>query len=324
MLLNFLCHFLYLNRLPCTDELYNFSREELLDVEKGPLNSARNDDPILQGKASSWYSYQPKPGIRFIVVDAYDISMLNGTSEESTIEARAFLNKKNPNNFEEKGVDWTQGLSGKSQRFVPYNGAIGKNQLSWLRETLLTALASNEKCIILSHVSLIPGACSISCVVWNYEEVLRILHNPGRTIEDGSTTSAEESGDDEFGPTPVICCLYGHAHKGGYRMDRRGIHHITLQAPLEAVGDEMAHATIDLMEDHLVIHGEGRVTSYEKLKYPCHCVDEIDRNHGCIDEITLAKFMHEAHMSDKAAALDLLMAHDGILSEAQKCVGSNL
>lgn len=30
-------------------------------------------------------------------------------------------------------------------------------------------------------------------------------------------------------------------------MDGRGIHHITFQAPLEAVGDEMSHGTIDVM-----------------------------------------------------------------------------
>ena len=257
------------------------------------------------------------------MLDAYDISMLNGTNKESTNLARTFLNVKNPNNFEEKGVDWTQGLNGKSQRFVPYNGAIGKDQLNWLRGTLLAALDAQEKCVVLSHVSLIPGACSISCVVWNYEEVLPILHNPARHSNNGATSSATDSGINEFGPTPVVCCLYGHAHKGGYRMDRRGIHHITLQAPLEAVGDELAHATIDLMEDHLVIRGEGRVTSHGKLMYPCGH-ESINSSYGVIDELTLADFMNKTNICDRAHALDLLMQHDGILSEAQKSVGSNL
>ena len=89
-----------------------------------------------------------------------------------------FRDNRNPNNFEEKGVDWTTGLVGKGQRFVPYNGAIGKGQLGWLRATLVAAQGANEKCVVLSHISLVPGACSISCCIWNYEEVLEVLHNP--------------------------------------------------------------------------------------------------------------------------------------------------
>ena len=307
-------------------ELYNFSRQQLLDVAHGPLHSARDDDPILGGSASTWYSYSPAPGIRFVVLDAYDVSMLNGTDAASTAAARSILAGKNPNNFEEKGVDWTTGLVGKGQRFVPYNGAIGKGQLGWLRATLVAAQGANEKCVVLSHISLVPGACSISCCIWNYEEVLEVLHNPTMMSSVGSSSSLSSSSSSseskstaakvaEFGPTPVICCLYGHAHKGGYRMDRRGIHHITFQAPLEAVGDEMAHAALDLMEDHLVVRGHGRVTSREHLQYPCHPAS-IDPVRGVIDEVTLLSLMEHAAIEDRSIALDLLLKHDGIFQEA--------
>lgn len=301
-------------------ELYNFTRQQLLNVACGPLNSARDDDPLLGGEASTWYSYSPCPGIRFVVLDAYDVSMLNGRDAASTAAARSILAKKNPNNFEEKGVDWTTGLVGKGQRFVPYNGAIGKEQLSWLRATLVAAQNASEKCVVLSHISLVPGACSISCCVWNYEEILEVLHNPTMmpSVSSPSSGSKSESvgGESaEFGPTPVVCCLYGHAHKGGYRMDRRGIHHITFQAPLEAVGDEMAHASIDLMDDHLVVRGQGRVTSHEHLPYPCRH-EFIDPASGVVDEATLSKLMEFAVIEDRTTALDLLLEHDGILQEA--------
>ena len=49
------------------------------------------------------------------------MSMLNGQDSAKTAAAKSILAEKNPNNFEEKGVDWTAGLKGKAQRFVPYN-----------------------------------------------------------------------------------------------------------------------------------------------------------------------------------------------------------
>ena len=98
-------------------------------------------------------------------------------------------------------------------------------------------------------------------------------------------------------------------------MDRRGIHHITFQAPLEAVGDEMAHAALDLMEDHLVVRGHGRVTSREHLQYPCHPAS-IDPVRGVIDEVTLLSLMEHAAIEDRSIALDLLLKHDGIFQEA--------
>ena len=307
-------------------ELYNFSREQLLDVNNGPLQSARNDDPILLGQASTWYSYSPASGVRFIVLDAYDVSMLNATNADNTAAATLILSEKNPNNFEEKGVDWTAGLSGKDQRFVPYNGAIGRSQLEWLRATLVAAQSSSEKCVVLSHISLVPGACSISCCIWNYGEVLEVLHNPTMTVTAKSSAhgSLKSHTVAEFGPTPVVCCLYGHAHKGGYRIDRRGIHHITFQAPLEAVGDEMAFATVDLMDDYLVVRGQGRVTSHEHLEYPTREHEAIDVAHGVIDEFSLSKLMDAAGIEDRTTALDLLLLHDGILSEALRSCTSSL
>ena len=51
----------------------------------------------------------------------------------------------------------------------------------------------------------------------------------------------------------------GHAHKGGYIEDIRGIHHVTMQSPLEAIGDEVAYGTLDMYANHFVLRGEGRV-----------------------------------------------------------------
>jgi manganese-dependent ADP-ribose/CDP-alcohol diphosphatase len=223
-------------------ELYNFTREELNDPN-GPLHTSFSNDEILQ-KPSTFFSRVIVAGIRIINLDAYEISTLNGEKEPTTVDAYNFLSTKNPNNIRAKGVDWANGLVGERKRFVPYNGAISKEQLNWLRETLKISLERNERCIVLSHVSLQQGCCAESCVIWNYEEVVSCLHNPTGT-----------------GDTPVVACLYGHAHKGGYIMDDRGIHHLTLQSPLEAIGDEVAFATIDVTSNQLNVRGRGRVPS---------------------------------------------------------------
>jgi manganese-dependent ADP-ribose/CDP-alcohol diphosphatase len=261
------------NRLPTTvhrfdiignHELYNFTRAELQDPN-GPLRTASTTDEILtstaeiltstaktlphkegQRQASTFYSAVVVPGFRVVVIDAYEISTLNGTEECSTTQALDYLSNKNPNDIAKQGVDWTAGLEGSNKRFVPYNGAVSPVQLEWLSQTLQHALRQKERCLVLSHVSLQQGCCSESCVLWNYEEVMNIIHHPT-----GGTS----------GETPVVACLYGHAHQGGYVQDERGIHHVTLQSPLEAVGDEMSHATVDVYENQMHIRGKGRVPS---------------------------------------------------------------
>ena len=225
-------------------ELYNFKREQLNDPN-GPLRTSRQNE--LLNAPSTWYSMVVAPNLRVVVLDAYEISTLNGKDNNgnnvsSTTAAFDYLSQHNPNEISKKGVDWTEGLNGKEKRMVPYNGMIGEKQLNWLRQILIISMQQKQRCIVVSHVSLQQGCCSESCVVWNYPEVVEVLHNP--------------KGDDT---TPVVACFYGHAHKGGYIEDIRGIHHVTMQSPLEAIGDEVAYGTLDMYANHFVLRGEGRV-----------------------------------------------------------------
>lgn len=305
-------------------ELYVFSRIQLADADAGPLRTARHD--ALLGRASTFYSFLPAgegSRVRIVVLDAFDLSTLNGAGAPSTAVARALLKRHNPNDIDRKGVDWTTGLHGTELRHVPYNGAAGPEQLRWLRETLVAALAASERCIVLSHVALIPGACSLSCVLWNYDAVLRILHDPlGKVVVGGGGGDDCNDGDGRsdspvFGPTPVVCCLYGHAHKGGYRVDGRGIHHVTFQAPLEAVGDEASWAVVDVMEDHVAVRGAGRVPSRERLAFPPPHQDVP--MWGVVDENALAQVMLAAAVDDRTAAVQFLnVACEGVLEVAME------
>ena len=269
-------------------ECYNFSRDALRGKTKCPLNTSQVD-PITRCP-SSYYSYVVAPGVRFVVLDAFEISTANGKNDPTTDTAIQYLKSdgRNKTDFLIDGVDWATGLTGLEKRFVPYNGMMSTTQLAWLAKTLDAALVANEKCVVASHISLIPGACSVSCVIWNYEDALPVLHDP-RGYLNGSP---QEFG----GETPVIACMYGHAHQGGCCVDQRGIPHITFQAPLEAVGDETSFATVEIVNKQVIVHGEGRVPS-RKFSFPPDYVPDG----GVFDPLAVQNVMSAAQVPSRAA-----------------------
>lgn len=222
-------------------ELYNFDR---LGLSAAGLNTT--DD-----RGSTWRAVQPAAGVRIVSLDAFDISTINGAGDPRTAAGYSYLSSRNPNDISMVGVDWTEGLEGEERRFVPYNGGVGDEQLDWLRKQLVSALTAAERVVVLSHVPLVHGCSEPSTVVWNTDEVREVLHSPRGTSE-----------------TPVVACFYGHDHKGGYCRDSRGLHHVTLTAPLEVVGDEMAYAAVDLHPEFLEVRGVGTVRSWSRLEYP--------------------------------------------------------
>mmetsp|Transcript_1295 Transcript_1295/g.2872 ORF Transcript_1295/g.2872 Transcript_1295/m.2872 type:complete len:164 (-) Transcript_1295:361-852(-) len=120
---------------------------------------------------------------------------------------------------------------------MPYNGAVGGGQLQWLEEELAGAEQQGERVVILSHVGLAPRSQNESCLIWNYEKVLSVCH-----------------------ASPSLCLvLAGHAHRGGYVEDEHGVHHVTVQSPLECEETETAFATAHVYSDRIELEGEGRV-----------------------------------------------------------------
>lgn len=199
-------------------EMCNFSRDEL---------SSR-----LNIKTPAWHSFvvsNMDQKVRIVILDSYDISSIGGTTQENTKLANKILSIKNPNQIHQFGVDWAAGLSGLDLRWMPYNGAFSDDQLKWLDETLS---ASDEKCLLFSHVPLLPRAADPRTLLWNYDDVLQILHKY---------------------PNVTMACISGHDHAGGYSIDNVGIHHITLPSPLEDFED--AFGCIKLFEDRLEIDG---------------------------------------------------------------------
>ena len=105
------------------------------------------------------------------MLDGYEVSTIEGTSGDKTQHAQEYLQKHNPNDIKTFGVNWSKGLEGTDKRFMPYNGMLGEEQLSWLQTTLHQAKVDKESVIILTHIPLHPSAADNLCLLWNYEVV---------------------------------------------------------------------------------------------------------------------------------------------------------
>lgn len=212
-------------------ELYNFNRQELA---------------VLIPDILPWYrSFCPATGWRVIILDAYDINVVENGGGQAVKDGLEYLGRYNPNDLRAPrgSVDLAQGLQGLQRRFLPMGGALGPEQMSWLRLELQAAKAAGEQCILMTHVPFCDRACSPGGLLWNYDEVLEVIRSAG--------------------PGAVPLVLGGHDHAGGYCHDTNThTHHVTLQSPLNApVENPTAHSVVEVWPDRIEIKGSGIVPS---------------------------------------------------------------
>jgi manganese-dependent ADP-ribose/CDP-alcohol diphosphatase len=214
-------------------ELYNLDR--LVLGEKLGIPFVREPCGDLVGYRSHVHN-----SVRFVVLDTYDIARMQRCPESSRKhkEATKLLAKHNPNfpQFENS----PQGMTGVNRRFVAFNGGVDAPQLEWLQETLRQAREAREKVIVLSHQPILPGSSSPVCLVWNYQEVLAVLR--------------------EFSDV-VVVSLSGHAHTGGYKRDKSGIHFRVVEAALQSPSPVKTYGLVDVFDDRLIIRGFGDCSS---------------------------------------------------------------
>jgi manganese-dependent ADP-ribose/CDP-alcohol diphosphatase len=213
--------------------LYNLDREAL----QQRLGIQFKEEPC--GDLVGYYDHV-MGNIRFVVLDAYDVAIMQRchVSSQKRQEATKILTKMNPN-FE-KNMNSPRGLQGTERRFVGFNGAVGRLQLEWLKDTLDAARNERQKVVILSHNPIFPDSSSSVCLIWNYDEVLNILR--------------------EYADV-VVASFCGHAHKGGYSRDpESGIHFRVFEAALEN-RPEKTYAMVDIHDDRLVVRGFGNCES---------------------------------------------------------------
>ena len=184
--------------------------------------------------------------IKFIVLDSYDIGLIQRNPHTSKKRMRAveILKSQNGKNFNKGNHNSPDGLEGLQKRFVAFGGGLGQTQLQWLRKELEATrkrnnAASNtmQRVIILSHQPIHPDSCNPVCLIWNYDSVLEILR--------------------EYNDV-VVASFAGHAHKGGYCRDAdSGIHFRVIEAVLESKPPTKTFGILHVFDDHLQLCGYG-------------------------------------------------------------------
>ncbi|XP_072992508.1 manganese-dependent ADP-ribose/CDP-alcohol diphosphatase [Typha latifolia] len=209
--------------------LYNLPRSKLISLFKIPSNDCR-----------AYYDFSPCPEYRFIVLDAYDFSGLGWPQDHPiTMEAIKFLQEKNPNTDKNS----PNGLQGLERRFLLFNGAVGKKQLNWLEDILRDCVKHQQMAIICCHLPLDAEAAAPEALLWNYEEVMAVVHRYNC----------------------VKACFSGHDHKGGYSIDSHGIHHRVLEAALECPPGSNSFGYVDVYHDRLSLLGFDRMVTTEMI-----------------------------------------------------------
>lgn len=207
--------------------LYNLPRKKLVSLLKMPSVSGH-----------AYYDFSPTPEYRFVVLDAYDFSALGWPQDHPiSIAAKKFLEEKNPN----ADKNSPNGMVGLDRRFLMFNGAVGKEQLDWLDSILQDCTQRKQKVIVCCHVPLDPNSASSEALLWNYEEVMDVMHQY----------------------KCVKACFAGHDHNGGYSVDSHGIHHRVLEAALECPPGTNAFGYIDVYHDRIALIGTDRMMSTE-------------------------------------------------------------
>ncbi len=126
-------------------------------------------------------------------------------------------------------------------RFIVLNGmdgghgVIGEKQLKWLKDTLQKASDKNERVIIFCHFPLLAEASGRHRMT-KPEPVIEVI--------------------DKF--DNIAGWFAGHHHKGGYAK-RKGVHHVTLKAMVEAP-ENNAYSIIKLYKNKIEITGYGDET----------------------------------------------------------------
>ncbi len=173
----------------------------------------------------SWYEFRHK-GWRFLVLDGMDVSVKAPAGSPNALAAAEYR-LRNP-------------------KLAAYNGAVGPQQLDWLRKRLAAAASAQEHVIVLCHHPVLPASSNLSLVLWNWEEVLSVVTRAGC----------------------VVAWLNGHDHRGGYAR-YAGVHFVSFPGLVESAGNGPCYGVVEAFDNQLVIQGTGSVpTRTLTIAYP--------------------------------------------------------
>lgn len=214
-------------------ELYNWDRRTLADRYVRPGLGSRRDDPVF------YYSFVPVPGVRFISLDCFEVSVLGYKADHPRRRSAAETLAEKHGTWDEATWEWPTSLVGLEQRFIDSNGAVSKEQLAWLDAELKRADATGEIVIIFGHLAVCPGSANPDCLLWNYDEVQAVFE----------------------AHCSAALYLCGHTHRCGYSTSGRGPHYMALAGIIETSPDTVAFSTVSVFRDRIEVAGAGREES---------------------------------------------------------------
>lgn len=212
-------------------ELYNFDWATLKKLYNAPSFGH------TIAEEEFYFSFSPAEEWRCIMLNPYEISIMQKEDSWGYKEAYRILKKHNKNFKTQGTANFFEGLKGLEQRFVPFNGGFGSKQLSWLAQQLGAAKEKGERVIIFTHTPIFEGAASARNLAFDYDEALEKIHTVG----------------------VVDLVMAGHYHRGGYAQDKYGVHHLTIQSPLT---HGHCFAVMEVYEDKIECKGQGKQRSY--------------------------------------------------------------
>lgn len=168
------------------------------------------------------YSFVDKAGFRFVFLDTSDIS----TYAHALRDDRTFQAVLRMNTLDRQGVPQAQ----------PWNGAIGADQLAWLKSACDGAASKGMKVLLFAHHPVFPANTHN---LWNDREMIRFV---------------EEN-------KAIVAWINGHNHAGNYGV-RAGVPYLTMKGMVETESTT-AYAFADLMPDRMILRGVGREPSRE-------------------------------------------------------------
>ncbi len=171
----------------------------------------KKEVPAKLGMPANYYSYKVK-GWRYVVLDGNDVSFHAYPKGSSEAKEAAVYYKAN---------------KVTSPR---WNGALGSEQIAWLKRTLDNAEKEAENTIIFCHFPVYPKDIHN---LWNAEEVVALLEKY----------------------SCVKAYINGHNHHGNYGV-KNGIHYLTLKGMVDTNDNSYARISVD--SEKIVVKGYGR------------------------------------------------------------------
>merc|ERR1739844_466904 len=80
----------------------------------------------------------------------------------------------------EKGTDWFKGVPEEKHKFVPFNGALGHDQLEWIKNQLSEAESKKQLVCMFGHIPLTKNTHSSKCILWDSEDLQHLLKENGK------------------------------------------------------------------------------------------------------------------------------------------------